>query len=375
MEIKDMKMEDITKRMSEIVELLKSDDCDVDALTEETNKLEARKQEIEANAKKQKDLLDAIARGAKGTVIEEHKETVQKEDKKVSEAEERANEFKKTGRMEIRAILATGKIATPTTVAVDVNGLPEASGSIVDDVKAVVAVGNGAYRVAYKKTEAAAADVTDGSAVAGTGATFDYVDIAPAEWGVLDEVSHMVSQLTPIDYQMAVQDSAVSGLRDTAASKIIAAVKASALAEKKASVAMDADYLRNLALGFKANSKLGAMRLYLCRADLITLGKIRGTNEKKALYEITFADNTGTSGLITEGGLAIPFRIEEDLTAGTQLFGQPMSITMAMWGNYTIATDEGGDYFKRNMIGVRGLQVAGADLAALHGMQVVTQAA
>jgi hypothetical protein len=374
MEIKDMKMEDITKRMSEIVELLKSDDCDVDALTEETNKLEARKQEIEANAKKQKDLLDAIARGAKGTVIEEHKETVQKEDKKVSEAEERANEFKKTGRMEIRAILATGKIATPVK-AEGVNGLPEAAGSIVDDVAAVMANGIGSYRVAYKKTEAAAADVTDGSAVGGTPSTFDYVDIAPVEWGILDEISHMAASLTNVDYQMAIEQAAVNGLRAEAEAKIVAAVKASTLAEKKASVALDQDYLKTLALGFKANRNLGAEKLYLCRADLITLGKIRGTNEKKALYEITFSDNTGMNGMITEGGLAIPFSVTDQLTTGTQLFGQPMSIKMPMWGNYTVSTDEGGDYFKRNMIGIRGLQVAGVDLAAYHGMQVVTQAA
>ncbi|MBP3469776.1 MAG: hypothetical protein J6K26_09710 [Lachnospiraceae bacterium] len=45
-----------------------------------------------------------------------------------------------------------------------------------------------------------------------------------------------------------------------------------------------------------------------------------------------------------------------------------------MWDDYEVKTDEGGDYFKRNMIGIRGLQTAGTELCALHGMQVVKQA-
>jgi len=48
---------------------------------------------------------------------------------------------------------------------------------------------------------------------------------------------------------------------------------------------------------------------------------------------------------------------------------------MPMWDNYAVETDEGGDYFKRNMIGIRGLQTANADLVAYHGMQIIKQAA
>ena len=47
---------------------------------------------------------------------------------------------------------------------------------------------------------------------------------------------------------------------------------------------------------------------------------------------------------------------------------------MLMWDNYEVSTDDGGDYFKRNMLGIRGLQTAGADLVVWHGMQKITQA-
>jgi hypothetical protein len=73
--------------------------------------------------------------------------------------------------------------------------------------------------------------------------------------------------------------------------------------------------------------------------------------------------------------MAVAFRILDGLTTGTQFYGQPGTIDMPMWGNYAIETDEGGDYFKRNMIGIKGTQTANADLVALHGMQIVAQAA
>jgi hypothetical protein len=174
---------------------------------------------------------------------------------------------------------------------------------------------------------------------------------------------------------MNVETSAVSALRDTASAKIIAAVLASSLVEKKYSVKLDEKYIRQIVLGFRAITGKGNVSLYLTQADLATLGAVRGTAEKKPVYEITFDAGTTTSGTIQDGGMSVRFRVIDGLTDGTQLFGQPGAIDMPMWDNYTIATDEGGDYFKRNMIGVRGLQTANADLVALHGMQIISQSA
>ena len=193
--------------------------------------------------------------------------------------------------------------------------------------------------------------------------------------GVLDEISKQVKKQSPLDYQGAIEDSAVSALRDTASAKILAAVQASSLKEAIFSRALDQNFLRKTVLGFRPIKGKGACKLYISQADLDTLGTVRGTNEKRALYEITFADETNTSGTIKEGGIAVSFRILDGLTAGTQLYGQPGAIDMPMWGNYAVETDEGGDYFKRSMIGIKGTQTAGADLVAFHGMQVIKQAA
>ena len=292
------------------------------------------------------------------------------------ETESKADEFMRTGRMimETRQLLSTGNIAKPTNVG-GINGLAASASDIVDDVHAFVLNGVGTWRAAYKATDAAAAAVTEGSAVGGTAATFNYVDINPAEWGILDEISKQVKKQSPLDYQGAIEDSAVSALRDYASGKIIAAISASTLAQKVYSRTLNQNYLRDLVLGFRPIKGKGACKLYLNATDLATLGAVRGTNEKRALYEITFDNETNTSGTIKEGGMAVAFRILDGLTTGTQFYGQPGCIDMPMWGNYAVETDEGGDYFKRNMIGIKGTQTANAGLVAKNGMQVVAQAA
>ena len=292
----------------------------------------------------------------------------------MDEKEQRAKEFKESGKMEFRALLASGKIAEPTKVS-GVNGLAETIGSIVDDIKAVALTGNGSYTVAYKKTEAAAADVTDGKEIGGTGATFDYVTINPAEWGITDEISNQVAKLTPVDYMDEIRRSAVIALRAKAEEKIMANVLKSTLLEKVYSMALDADYLRNIVLGFKSIAGKGGVKLYINREDLITLGKVRGTNEKKALYEIKFDAGSNMTGTISEGGVAVPFSVTDQIAKGKQLFGQPQTVEMPMWDNYRIETNDGGDYFRKNMIGIRGIQTANADLCALKGMQLISQAA
>ena len=98
--------------------------------------------------------------------------------------------------METRQLLSTGHIAKPTQVG-GINGMAASAADIVDDVHAFVLNGVGTWRAAYQATGAAAAAVTEGQAVGGTGATFNYVDINPAEWGILDEISKQVKKQSP----------------------------------------------------------------------------------------------------------------------------------------------------------------------------------
>ena len=349
-----MNFDEIEKRMSEIKAELENENADIDALDSEVTQLEERKNVLKKSIEQRQALIQKVANG-EGVIVEKRT------------TETNFNEVEK------RAILSTGKIAKPAAAG-GVNGLAEVASDIVDDVNAIELTGNGTWEVGYQKTNAAAADVVDGSDVAGTAATFDTVKIAPAEWAVFDTVSKQVKKMTPVNYMGAVETAALSALRAKGSDKIVAAIKASALTEKRTAVALDQDYLRNLVLGFRAVKNKGSVCLYIAQEDLATLGKVRGTTDKKAVYEIAFDADTTTSGTIKEGGTITRFRILDKLTKGTQLFGQPMTIDMPMWDNYEISTDEGGEFFKKNVIGVRGLQTANADLVVFHGMQLITQA-
>lgn len=341
-------------------------------LTATTERMQAIKTEADALASEEKeirshmDLTDQLKPG----------KVPQSRAAEKSGIEKRADVFRSTGHMSIeqRSVLATGKIAAPAGISETIGDLPQAVSSIVDDVEAIDATGTGSWKIPYKKTDAIAADVTDGSAVTGTGADYDYVTINPATWGIVDTISNQVAKMTNVNYAANVENSARTALRRTAKAKIVAAVLASALAETRNGIALDADYLRNVVLGFGSDESVGGgTKLYLTKGDLYTLGKVRGTNEKRALYDIKFTDEN--NGTITDGGLSVLFSINSSLTDGTQLYGQPKAIKMPMWGDYEVSTDEGGEYFAKNLMAVRGLATANADLAVYHGMQIIKQAA
>lgn len=363
MNIKEMNLDQLVKRVSEIKELINDSDSDLNALSDELDQIDARKEELKADAEKRAALAGRIS-GGEGKVIE----TVRAHE---TPDEIRAKEFAKTG-VTKRTLLATGKLAKPTAVG-GINGLAESGTGIVDDVNAIALTGNGAWTRPYKKTGATAADVTDGEKIGGTGATFDTVTISPNEWGIVDEISNQVKKMTPVNYEATVINSALIALREKAASVILDAVQKSALAEKVVNAALDADYLRNRVLEFKAISGMGASVLYLNREDLVTLGKVRGTQDKKPLYTIEFNDDERTTGYISEGGASVKFRVDDRLEKGIQLFGQPMTIDMPMWDDFAIETND-AEKFSENKIVIRGIQTANADLCAYHGMQVIKQA-
>ena len=371
MEIKEMTIEQLEERKAAIVAELDAPEADLDAFEAEARAIKEELEKRAADEAKRVEIRRAVA-GGEGKVLESI--NIVEEKKEMTETEKRVQEFSESGRISIesRQLLSTGTIAKPTEVG-GISGLAKVASDIVDDVHAFPLTGSGAWIAAYKATDAAAAAVTDGSAVAGTASTYNYVTINPAEWGVLDEISKQVAKLSPLDYEQAIEDSAVIALRAEARNKILAALADSSLCEAK-TYALDHNFLRKLVLGFRSIDGKGVRKLYLNATDLATLGAVRGTNEKKALYEITFDDETCTSGKISEGGLATAFRVIDGLATGTQYYGQPGAIDMPMWGPYTVETDEGGDYFKRNMIGIRGLQTAGADLVAKNGMQKIANA-
>lgn len=309
------------------------------------------------------------------------------------DTEKRAQAFAANGRMKIenkeaRAVLvSSGKIATPTEVS-GINEKFNTVSSIVDLVKITNAEGMGAYKVAYEDTDATAAKQTEGSAYNASDPTFGFVTIQPETEAVLSYISKQVQKQTPLDYEGKVRASALTALRKKAAEVITTKLLASTLNEALTVTAntIGADTLRKIALSYGGDENVvGGAVLFLNKADLIAFGDVRGTNEKKAVYEITPDASNPNTGIIKDGGLSVKYCINSNVTAlsgstkgasaiKTMFYGNPQAFELALFSDYEVKVSE--DFaFDKGLLAIRGDVELGGDVVQKNGFVVVTLAA
>lgn len=339
---------------------------DLTALETESRSLLAELDAIKAEAKTRQELRASVAAGA-GVKLPAAPAAAPK-----TSAEERAAvEFAQTNRMTVDAsqarsvLISSGTLAQPTEVA-GINDIPGAKvSSIIDLCKVVNCVGMGTYRVAYTASDAAAAaNQTEGAAAtAASLATFDFVDITPQSVAVIDYISKQAKKQTPLQYSAKVRTQALVALRRKAAQIVTAALTGSTLTQEIAGAAIDAKTLRTIALSYGGDeSVIGGATLVLNKADLLAFGDVRGTNEKKALYEIT-PDGNGNTGTIREGGLSVRYCIDSNLPAGTLYYGNLQTLELGLFSDYEIKVSE--DFaFDKLMDAIRGDVELGAGVTA-----------
>ena len=259
--------------------------------------------------------------------------------------EARAKAFANTGRQsvpvaEARATLISGgKIATPTEVG-GINDAFTQVSSIVDMVKVTDCGGMGAYKVAYEIAAATAAKHTEGAAAAASDPNFGYVEITPETAAVVSYISKQVRKQSPLNYTEKVRASALTALRKYAANLIITKAKASDLTQKLPVSAIASDTLRKLALNYGGDLGVeGSAVLVLNKKNLIAFGDIRGTNEKKAVYEIT-PDSNPNTGIIKDGGLSVKYVLDNNLADTELLYGNLHCFELGLFSDYEIAVSE-----------------------------------
>lgn len=378
---RSVELEELAKRVEELERLnnASENEEELKAAGAELDELNAKKAELlkeleEINAqiadldkpaeeeKPQRNKLNFMKkeeRGVKTMNIEER-----------NAAAEKFMETRKTtyGVEETRAVLvSSGKIATPTEVnGINENGFAGVS-SIIDLVKVVNCVGMGANRVSYSLTDSEAAEQTEGTEAKGTGATFGYVDIKPTSIEIVDEISKQAKKQSPLQYEAKVKEKAMLALRKKAAALVTNAVVNSTLVESKTLEALDHNTVRDIALSYGGDEGIeGAAYLFINKADLHTLGKVRGTQEKKAVFEI-IPDANPNTGTIKDGGTAIKYCLNKNLATGTMLYGQPKNIELDLFSNYEIRVSE--DYaITKLMDTIVGDAEIGADVVAYHGI-------
>lgn len=297
----------------------------------------------------------------------------------VSEAETRAKAFVESGKMtinnsEARSVLvSSGTLATPTGVSGINDILGARVSSIVDLVKITDASGMGAYKVAYQSADATAATQVEGSSYNSSDPTFAFVEIKPETEAVLSYISKQARKQSPLNYQQKVNESALVALRKKAAKLITEKIVASALNTKLASLTLDEKALRKIAFNYGGDeSVVGAATLFINKADLVTLGDVRGS-DKKPVYEITPDAANPNTGIIKDGGLAVPYCINSNLDSGTLVYGQAQCFELALFSDYEINVSE--DFaFDKGLLAIRGDVELGGDVVVNGGFVVATVA-
>lgn len=361
------------------------------AASEELDQLKARKEELEAEIEPLQEELDEV--NAKIAELDKPADDPQGQRSRfnfmkreerggnkmnIEERTKRAEEFVRTKSTkyngeELRSVLiSSGTLATPTEVdGINDNGFPKVS-SILDLVKVVNCEGMGSNKVAYQKSGLTAAAHTEGGAITPTDPVFGFVTIQPTEYAVLSSISKQAKKQTPLQYEAKVREAALTALRKVAAKVVTDAAVASTLNTALTNVVLDEKALRKIAFAYGgADGIEGEAYLFINKTDLITLGDVRGANEKKAVYEITPNGSNPNVGTIKDGGLVVNYCINNNLTAGTILYGQPKNIELDLFSNYNIEVS-GDFYFDKLMDAIRGDVEIGAAVVAQDGLVKVT---
>ena len=301
--------------------------------------------------------------------------------------------------------LATGTLAQPTGAGTNIrDALGYGVGAIIDQVYVQDLTGMSAYLEPYviSEPDAKGAKVSTAAGTARTASsdpTFGVAKIAPYELTTTSYVDRNISRLTPANYYAKVFNMAMRSMRrdtvgmifngDGQASNDMFGIKtAKNMAGSTIFATLEVeeigpDLLTELMFAYGGDEELGGnCRLYLNKKDLLALGKLRGTNEKRRLFDIVPDAANPNTGTIREGGTIVPYSISGKLTAlsasakgsaaiQTMVYGDPMNYELGLFGAYTVRVDESVKAVER-MLTVLGDAMVGGNLIVDKGFVVAT---
>lgn len=391
--MKNKRLKEIEERLAEIKGIVDSDENveNIDALNTEADQLLAERNKILENIRNYQQLRQKIVDGSIGTSVDIGGNT------DAENFEERAKKFALTKRTSIAttqlraALVSSGKLATPTAVSGINDTIGAKHSSIIDLVKIVDCGGMGSNKVAYIDTDAdAAAEQTEGSAATAKETTFGYVEITPKTLATYAQISEQAKNQTPLQYEAKVQEQALISLRKAAVKLVISKLKASALNKAvNASVSstkkgiLDENTLTDFLLEYGGDeSVVGEAVLFLNKKDLRAIGKIRGTQDKKKVYEIVPDGSNPNVGIIKDGGLSVKYCICSELAAcvdsaqgsaaiPTMFYGNPQCLELDLFTDYQVKVSE-EFAFTSLMDTILGSVSLGADVVAKNGFVALT---
>ena len=299
--------------------------------------------------------------------------------------------------------LATGTIVQPTGAGANIRDpLGNVVSSIVDEVYVQDLTGMSAFLEPYVISEVDAKGgkvaTTAGTArTASTDPKFGVAKISPYELTVTTYVDRNISRLSPANYYEKIRSMAMRAMRrklsdlivngDGQGSPDMFGIKnAKNVAGENIFAALEIaggvteNLLTDLFFAYGGDETIGAnARLYCNKADLRALGKIRGTQDKKRVFDIQPESGNPNRGMIVDGGTMIPYAVNSFLTAldgagtsaQTMVYGDPMNYELGLFGEFTIRVDESVKAVER-MYTILGDAMVGGNLVVDKGFVVAT---
>lgn len=289
-------------------------------------------------------------------------------------------------------LVSSGSLIQPNGAGTNIHDNMEVIPSIVDQVRSMDLTGLNSYEEPYvvEELEAVGGAVakTAGTLRTDSDPTFAKAKIAPYELTVTSYVDRNLSRLNPADYASKIQSMALKALRRKLAALIVSGdgqaspdmygllnatnTDGEAIYATTTVSELDENSLAEIVAMYGGDDSLGGnARLLLSKNNLIALGKIRGTNEKRRLFEITPDTGNSNTGKIVDGGLVVPYTLVSSMGDATMVYGDPLNYLLGLFGGYTIRVDESYKAGER-LNTILGDAMVGGNLVVHHGAVVAT---
>ena len=298
--------------------------------------------------------------------------------------------------------LATGTLVQPagagSTIRDPLGSIPS---SIVDQVYVQDLTGMESFSEPYVITEldAKGAAVSTAAGTARTTSadpTFGIAQIKPYELSVTTFVDRNLSRLSPASYYEKIYGMAMKAMRRKLATLIVngdgqtsPAMFGIKNAKNKAGNSIfsslevstvDSGLLDSFFFAYGSDEAIGSnARLYLTKADLRAIGKIRNTNQER-VFKVRPDGGNPNIGVIEDGGVIVPYTIVPGLTSlngntdkssQTMVYGDPLNYELGLFGDYSIRVDESVKALER-MVAILGDAMVGGNLIVDKGFVVGT---
>lgn len=290
--------------------------------------------------------------------------------------------------------LGSGQLVEPTGAGSTIHdGHNGVVSSIVDQVRIEDLTGYSGWQESYVK-EDATANAGEIGTLSGTARTASdpqlrVAAIKPYEVNITTFIDRNTNRVNPARYYEKAQKIAMRALRRKIAGLIVNGdgqasptmfglltaknTKGEAIfATQALGAALGVESLDDLYFAYGSDDACGANgRLLLTKPNLKVIGKLRGTNEKQRLYKITPDMSNANTGVISDGGVILPYTLIKDIGDAKLGYGDLQNYVLGLFGDYSIRLDESVKAVER-MNTILGDVFVGGNLVVDKGFVVGT---